>query len=103
MQSLERGLPARVLPIVGTGRRLTAHARDPWRRLDLQALRSAKRKLCGRPVVAHQAHIASGCQRRLDTAGRIADDMSAGHRQVVTENNTVKLQFVAQNVLQPAL
>ncbi|MNZ73174.1 hypothetical protein D3C78_915790 [compost metagenome] len=90
------------MTIVGTGKALPAHLRDTWRRFDLQALGRCQRKLGCCPVIAHQAHVTAGAQRRLDSTGRVTDHMGTGHGQVVTEDHPIETQLAAQDVLQPA-
>ncbi|MNE07041.1 hypothetical protein D3C80_996460 [compost metagenome] len=90
------------MTVFGAGKRLAAHPRNALGRLDLQTLGSAQGQFGGRTVVAHQAHVATGSQRRFDTAGGIADHVSARHGQVVTEDHAIELQLATQDVLQPA-
>ncbi len=79
-----------------------AHPCNARRRLDLQTLGGTQGQFGGCAVVAHQAHVAAGGQRRFDTAGGIAHHVGTGHGQVVAENHPVELQFAPQDVLQPA-
>ena len=76
------------------------HAGGPYRiRTGLQPFRHRHR---GRPVVAHQHHVAARFERRARPIDVIPAHRGGGHVEVVTEHDALESQLAAEDVPDPA-